>query len=69
MIKLNDMEIKPTSYRLENCLTHRAFDDTGWLMADPEDSRPSLVRAIYDKKQIDFKDPLSESTGSPTGSL
>ena len=51
------MEIKPTSYRLENCLTHRAFDDTGWLMADPEDSRPSLVRAIYDKKQIDFKDP------------
>lgn len=51
------MEIKPTSYRLENSLTHRVFDDTGWLMADPEDSRPSLVRAIYDKKQIDFKDP------------
>ena len=51
------MEIKPTSYRLENCLTHRVFNDTGWLMADPEDSRPSLVRAIYDKKQIEFKDP------------
>ena len=51
------MEIKPTSYRLENCLTHRVFKDTGWLMADPEDSRPSLVRAIYDKKQIEFKDP------------
>ena len=51
------MEIKPTSYRLENCLTHRVFNDTGWLMADPEDSRPSLVRATYDKKQIEFKDP------------
>ena len=51
------MEIKPTNYRLENCLTHRVFDDTGWLMADPEDSRPALVRAVYEKKQIEFKGP------------
>ncbi|MBO6222423.1 MAG: cysteate synthase [Bacteroidales bacterium] len=51
------MEIQPTAYRLENCLTHRVFEDSGWLMADPEDSRPSLVRTIYDKKQIEFKSP------------
>ena len=51
------MEIQPTAYRLENCLTHRVFEDTGWLMADPEDSRPSLLRTIYDKKQIEFKSP------------
>ena len=51
------MEIKPTSYRLESCLTHRVFDDTGWMMADPEDNRPSLVRAVYDKKQLEFKGP------------
>ena len=51
------MEIKPTVYRLENCLTHRVFEDTGWLMADPEDNRPSLIRAVYDKKQIEFKGP------------
>jgi len=49
------MEIKPTSYRLENCLTHRVFDDKGWMMADPEDNRPALVRAVYGKKQIEFK--------------
>lgn len=49
------MEIKPTSYRLENCLTHRVFEDTGWMMADPQDSRPALVRAVYGKKQIEFK--------------
>ncbi len=51
------MEINPTNYRLENCLTHRVFDDTGWLMADPEDNRPALVRAVYEKKQIEFKGP------------
>ncbi|MBP5693059.1 MAG: cysteate synthase [Bacteroidales bacterium] len=49
------MEIKPTSYRLENCLTHRVFEDTGWMMADPLDNRPALVRAVYGKKQIEFK--------------
>ena len=49
------MEIKPTSYCLENCLTHRVFEDTGWMMADPLDNRPALVRAVYGKKQIEFK--------------
>lgn len=49
------MEIKPTSYRLENCLTHRVFEDTGWMMADPLDTPPALVRAVYGKKQIEFK--------------
>ena len=53
---INDMEIKPTAYKLQNCLSGREFEDTGWLMADPEDSRNSLIRAIYEKKQIEFKD-------------
>lgn len=50
------MDFKPTEYCLENCLTHRQFQDTGWLLSDPSDSRPALVRSVYKKKQIDIKD-------------
>lgn len=50
------MEIKPTSYILENCATKRQFADEGWTLADPEHKCPALVRAVYEKKQIEFKD-------------
>ncbi len=49
------MEIKPTSYILENCATKRQFADEGWTLADPEHKDPALVRAVYEKKQIEFK--------------
>ncbi|MBO7269145.1 MAG: cysteate synthase, partial [Bacteroidales bacterium] len=50
------MEIKPTSYILENCATKRQFTDEGWMLADPQHKDPALVRAVYEKKQIEFKD-------------
>lgn len=50
------MEIKPTSYILENCATKRQFTDEGWTLADPEHKDPALVRAVYRKKQIEFKE-------------
>lgn len=51
------MEIRPTSYTLENCATKRQFaDETGWMLADPEHKEPALIRAVYQKKQIEFKD-------------
>ncbi len=50
------MEIEPTKFRLENCETGRLFNDTGWLLADPDYDKPSLIRAVYEKKQIEFKD-------------
>lgn len=50
------MEIKPTSYKLENCATGRQFPDQGWMLADPEHKDPALIRAIYEKKQIEFKE-------------
>ena len=50
------MEIKPTSYILENCATKRQFADEGWTLADPQHKDPALVRAVYEKKQIEFKD-------------
>ena len=50
------MEIRPTSYMLENCATKRQFADEGWTLADPQHKDPALVRAVYEKKQIEFKD-------------
>lgn len=41
-----------TSYKLQNISTGRIFDDTGWLLADPEASEPTLIRAIYQDKQF-----------------
>jgi len=41
-----------TSYKLQNISTGRIFNDTGWLLADPEASEPSLVRAVYQNKQF-----------------
>ena len=44
----------PTKYILETVATGRRFEDAGWTLADPECKEPSLVRAIYEKKQITF---------------
>ena len=50
------MEIIPTKYTLENCENKNKFNDSGWLLADPNHPTPALIRAIYEKKQIEFKD-------------
>ncbi len=49
-----------TKYKLQNFTSGRMFDDTGWLLSDPLDSKPSLIRAVYDKKQLDY---LNDSLG------
>ena len=41
---------------MENVATGRRFSDTGWLLSDPEYSQPSLIRAIYEKKQLELKE-------------
>lgn len=45
----------PTPYTLECVATGREFPDEGWLMADPTDKTPSLVRAKYARKQLEVK--------------
>ena len=45
---------EPTKYVLETVATGRRFEDAGWTLADPQCNEPSLIRAIYDKKQIEF---------------
>jgi cysteate synthase len=51
------MEVfKPTQYTLQCVATGREFEDTGWVLDDKECKSPSLVRAIYAKKQIEVRD-------------
>ena len=45
---------EPTKYVLETVATGRRFEDAGWMLADPQCAEPSLIRAVYDKKQITF---------------
>lgn len=49
-------QFKPTKYKLQCVATGRIFQDSGWDLADKECTEPSLVRAIYEKKQIEFGD-------------
>lgn len=46
-----------TAYVLQNFSTGRTFQDTGWLLSDPLDETPSLIRAVYKKKRLDCEDP------------
>ena len=46
---------KPTKYTLKCVATGREFDDSGWILDDAEYKAPSLVRAQYEKKQIELK--------------
>lgn len=51
-------DFKPTEYILQNVASGRKFKDTGWTLDDPQCSSdsPSLVRALYAKRQIEIGD-------------
>ncbi len=44
-----------TSYHLKSLVSGKTFDDKDWMLEAPNESQPGFIRAIYDKKQIDFK--------------
>ncbi len=43
-------------YQLQSVRTGKIFEDSGWTLDAPGESEPTLVRTIYEKKQIDVKD-------------
>lgn len=47
------MTFKPTKYSLMDCASGRKFEDAGWTLSDPQGQKPSLVRAVYEKKTYD----------------
>jgi len=50
------MDFKPTEYTLQSLVTGELFKDTGWLLDAPNQSKPGLVRAVYENKQMNPKD-------------
>ncbi len=53
------MKSENTRYRLQNVATGRIFDDNGWSLDDPECDAPSMIRPIYENKQLNVKDDES----------
>ncbi|MFR9651821.1 MAG: cysteate synthase [Rikenellaceae bacterium] len=47
---------KATKYTLESVATGREFEDTGWILDDFQSKSPTLVRAKYEKQQIEVGD-------------
>lgn len=45
-----------TDYKLKNFETGNLFEDSGWLLSEPGCEKPSLLRAIYNKREIALKD-------------
>ncbi|MCR5657760.1 MAG: cysteate synthase [Bacteroidales bacterium] len=49
------MIFTPTKYQLQTVATGRLFDDEGWTLDDKQCDKPSLVRPIYEKKQLNVQ--------------
>jgi len=50
------MKFNATKYKLQSIASGNLFEDKGWTLDAPNETEPSLIRAIYEKKQIDVKD-------------
>lgn len=48
--------IEKTRYKLMSICSGAIFDDEGWTLDAPNETTPGLVRAIYEKNQIELKD-------------
>lgn len=51
-----DLNFKNTNYHLQSVKTGKVFEDHGWILDAPDEKEPTLIRAIYEKKQIEVKD-------------
>jgi cysteate synthase len=45
-----------TNYKLQSVKTGKIFDENGWTLEAPDETEPTLIRAIYEKPQLDVKD-------------
>ena len=50
------MAFIPTKYQLQTVATGRIFDDQGWTLDDKECPSLSMVRPVYEKKQLEVKE-------------
>ncbi|MCB2195585.1 MAG: cysteate synthase [Bacteroidetes bacterium] len=49
-------DFKATEYILKSIHTGKEFKDEGWTLDAPGETHPTLIRAVYNKKQIDVKE-------------
>ncbi len=50
------MNFTPTKYQLQTVATGRVFSDEGWTLDDRQCDKPSMVRPIYEKKQLTVRE-------------
>ena len=50
------MSFIPTKYQLQTVATGRVFDDQGWTLDDKQCGTPSMVRPVYEKKQLTVRE-------------
>lgn len=50
------LQINKTKYTLLSAYSGKFYEDTGWMLEAPNEDKPGLIRAIYDKKQLQVKD-------------
>jgi cysteate synthase len=49
------LKLEKTEYLLESIATGNRFEDSGWMLEAPGETIPTLIRAIYKKKQPEIK--------------
>ena len=52
------MAFIPTKYQLQTVATGRVFSDEGWTLDDKLCDKPSMVRPVYEKKQLDVREGM-----------
>ncbi|HPE78192.1 MAG TPA: cysteate synthase [Draconibacterium sp.] len=45
-----------TNYTLMSVKTGKCFNDKGWTLDAPDETEPTLIRAVYEKKQLEVHD-------------
>ena len=51
-----------TKYKLQSVNSGKTFDDKGWMLDAPDETEPTLIRAIYEKSKIEAPDKGKEIT-------
>lgn len=50
------LKLDKTRYTLLSTYTGNIYKDTGWMLEAPNEDKPALIRAVYEKKQLQVKD-------------
>ena len=50
------MIFTPTKYQLQTVATGRIFEDEAWTLDDKQCDKPSMVRPLYENKQLEIKE-------------